>query len=51
MEQRIGPLEEENNQLRQRHEQNKMLVGSVKKDFQQILNYKQDLEVLLEEQT
>ena len=37
--------------MQQRYEQNELLVASVKKDFQQILNYKNDLEVLIEEQT
>ena len=37
--------------MQQRYEQNEVLVASVKKDFQQILNYKSDLEMLIEEQT
>jgi len=37
--------------MQQRYEQNEVLVNSVKKDIQQILNYKQDLELLVEEQT
>lgn len=51
MEQRIEPLERENAAMQQRFQQNELLVASVKKDFQQILNYKNDLEVLIEEQT
>lgn len=37
--------------MQQRFQQNEILVASVKKDFQQILNYKTDLEVLIEDQT
>ena len=51
VEQRIGPLEQENEAMQQRFQQNEQLVASVKKDFQQILNYKSDLEVLIEDQT
>ena len=48
---KIGPLEEENTALKQRFNQNEVLVASVKKDCQTILHYKNDLEVLIEEQT
>lgn len=51
VESKIGPLEQENEQMQQRFQQNELLVQSVKKDFQQILNYKNDLEVLIEDQT
>lgn len=51
MEQRFGQVEQENQAMQARYEQNELLVASVKKDFQQILNYKNDLEVLIEEQT
>lgn len=51
LEERIEPLQEENDQLVQRFEQNEALVQSVKQDFQQILNYKNDLELLIEDQT
>lgn len=49
VESKIGPLEQENEQMQQRFQQNELLVQSVKKDFQQILNYKNDLEVLIED--
>ena len=49
VEQRFGQLEQENMAMQQRYEQNELLVASVKKDFQQILNYKNDLEILVEE--
>ena len=51
VEEKIGPLEEENTALKQRFNQNEVLVASVKKDCQTILHYKNDLEVLIEEQT
>ena len=51
VESRFNQLEQENLAMQQRYEQNELLVASVKKDFQQILNYKNDLEVLIEEQT
>jgi hypothetical protein len=51
VEQRFGQVEQENQAMQARYEQNELLVASVKKDFQQILNYKNDLEVLIEEQT
>ena len=51
VEQRFSQVEQENQAMQQRYEQNELLVASVKKDFQQILNYKNDLEVLIEEQT
>ena len=49
VESRFNQLEQENLAMQQRYEQNELLVASVKKDFQQILNYKNDLEVLIEE--
>ena len=51
LEERLEPLQIENDQLVQRFEQNEALVQSVKQDFQQILNYKNDLDLLIEDQT
>jgi len=50
-EEQIDPLQQENDAYQQRFSQQEQLVGGLKQDFQQILNYKSDLEVLVEEQT
>ena len=47
----LGPLQSENEQLQQRIQQMTSIQDSLKGDFQQILNYKNDLELLIEDQT
>ena len=47
----LGPLQQENEQLQQRIQQMTSIQDSLKGDFQQILNYKNDLELLIEDQT
>ena len=48
---RIAHYEEENDAYLQRYEQQESIMEDLKQDMQQLLNYKSDLEKVLEEQT